>query len=59
MVIFFLCWGFISLLGTLFALGLIWSGKRNSREADTDLPDLPDLPQPSRKTQPAPIKLLA
>lgn len=53
MVTFFLCWGFISLLGTLFALGLIWSGKRNSREADTD------LPQSSRKTQPAPIKLLA
>ncbi|MDB5981228.1 MAG: hypothetical protein JWQ69_2243 [Pseudomonas sp.] len=30
MVTFLLYWGFLSLAGTLFALSLIWSGKRNS-----------------------------
>jgi hypothetical protein len=53
MVTFFIGWGVISLIGTLFALSLIRSGKRNTRERATDLPPA------SSEAQPAPVKLLA
>ena len=33
MLTFFLCWGAASVVGTLIALSLIWSGKRASQES--------------------------
>ncbi|MDY7565974.1 hypothetical protein QN400_24640 [Pseudomonas sp. RTC3] len=33
MLTFFLCWGAASVVGTLIALSLIWSGKRTSQES--------------------------
>jgi hypothetical protein len=32
MLTFFLCWGAASVVGTLIALSLIWSGKRTSQK---------------------------
>jgi len=54
MITFFLYWAIISLAGTLVALSLIWSGKRNGA-VDVDI-DSRQADQKSRLTQ---IKLRA
>lgn len=53
MVTFFLCWAAMSVVGTFIALSLIWSGKRNSRNAGMR------SQQSNNETQPEPVKLLA
>ena len=37
MATFLLCWAVVSVVGTLIALSLINSGKRNSRRAEAEL----------------------
>jgi hypothetical protein len=37
MATFLLCWAVVSVVGTLIALTLINSGKRNSRKAEAEL----------------------
>jgi hypothetical protein len=53
MVTFFLCWAAMSVVGTFIALSLVWSGKRNSRNAGAS------SQQSNNETQPEPVKLLA
>ncbi len=52
MLTFFLCWGAASVVGTLIALSLIWSGKRASQEtSELSSRTAPDAASASRTLQ--------
>jgi len=52
MLIFFLCWGAASVVGTLIALSLIWSGKRTSQKtSELSSRTAPDSASVSRTLQ--------
>ncbi len=50
MATFLLCWAVVSVLGTVMALTLINSGKRNSRRVEAELEGK------SQESQPAAVK---